>query len=67
MNLFLFAEKKSLKYVYCGKDNTYLADGLDLVKSRSREIGCYKDRVALKFGRHFGSTAAQVPVKIKSD
>ena len=39
----------------------------DLAKSRSREIGCYHDRIFLKFDRHLGSTAAEVPVKIQSD
>ena len=38
----------------------------DLVKSRSREIGCYDDRVALKFGRHLDSSAADVPVKFQN-
>ena len=28
------------------------------VKSRSRKIGCYNDRIALKFNRHLGCTAA---------
>ena len=37
-----------------------------LVGSRSREIGCYADRIALKFDRHSGSTS-EVPVKIQSD
>ena len=27
----------------------------DLVKSRSRDIGCHNDRIALKFDRHLGS------------
>ena len=35
-------------------------------KSRSREIRCYDDRIALKFDKHLGSVAAEVPV-IKSD
>ena len=30
----------------------------NLVKSRSREIGCYNNHIALKFDRHFGSAAA---------
>ena len=30
----------------------------NLVESRSREIGCYNDRIALKFDRHLGSPAA---------
>ena len=32
----------------------------DLVKSRNREIGCYNDRIALKFDKHIGSAAAEV-------
>ena len=39
----------------------------DIVKSRSREIGCYNDHIALKFDRHLGSVAAEVPVKFQSD
>ena len=39
----------------------------NLVKSRSREIGCYNDRIALKFDRHLGSGAAEVPVKFHSN
>ena len=35
--------------------------------SRSREIGYYNDRIALKFDRHLGSGAAEVPVKFQSD
>ena len=38
----------------------------DLVKSRSREIGCYDGRIALQFDRHLGSAAADVPVKLQS-
>ena len=37
------------------------------VKSRSRAIGCYDDRIAVKFGRHLGSAAADVPVKFHCD
>ena len=40
---------------------------LDLVKSRSREIGCYNGYIALKFDRHLGSTVAEVRVKFQSD
>ena len=36
-----------------------------LVNSRSLEIGCYNDRIALKFNRHLGSAAAKVPVKFQ--
>ena len=39
----------------------------NLVKARSREIGSYKDRIALKFDRHLGAAAAEVPVKFQSD
>ena len=39
----------------------------NLVKSRSREIGCYNDRFALKVNRHLGSGAAEVPVKFQND
>ena len=39
----------------------------DLVKSRSREIECCNDRIALKFERHLGSAAAEVPIKFQSD
>ena len=33
----------------------------DLVKSRSRKIGCYHDRVALNFDRHLGCAAPEAP------
>ena len=39
----------------------------DLVKSRSHEIGTLNSRIALKFDRHIGSTAAEVPVEFQSD
>ena len=39
----------------------------NLVKSWSRETGCYGDRMAPKFDRHLGSTAADVPLKFKND
>ena len=39
----------------------------DLVKSRSHEIGCCNYRIAIKFYRHLGSAAAEVPVKFQSD
>ena len=39
----------------------------NLVKSRSREIGCCNGRIALKFDRHLGSSAAEVPVIFQSD
>ena len=37
-----------------------------LAKPQSHEIGCYKDRIALKFGRHLDNGAADVPVKFQS-
>ena len=37
------------------------------MKSESREIGCYDDNMALKFGRHLGNAAAEVPVKFRID
>ena len=39
----------------------------DLAKSRSREIGCFNDHIALIFDRHLHSTAADVPAKFQSD
>ena len=39
----------------------------NVVKSRSREIGCYNDRIALKFDRHLNSVAAELPVKFQGD
>ena len=39
----------------------------DLVKSRSRKIGCYNDRIVLKSDRHLGSAAAEMTVKFQSD
>ena len=35
----------------------------DLVKYRTRDIGCYYDRIAVKFDKHFDSSIAEVPVK----
>ena len=37
------------------------------MKSRSHEIGCYNDHIALKFDRHLGSAAAEMSVKFQSD
>ena len=37
------------------------------MKSRSRESGCFNDRVALKFDRHLDSPAAEVHAKFQSD
>ena len=39
----------------------------NLVKSRSREIGCYDERIFLQFDRQLGSAAAEVPVKFQID
>ena len=39
----------------------------DLVKSWSHEIGTLNCRIALKFDRHIGSTAAGVAVQFQSD
>ena len=39
----------------------------DIVKSRSREIRVYTFPIALKFERHPGSIAAEMPVKFESD
>ena len=39
----------------------------NLVKPRSREIVCYDNHIALKFDRHLGRAAAEVPVKFQSD
>ena len=38
-----------------------------LVQSRSREIGWYHDRIALKFGGSLGNAAAEAPVKFQID
>ena len=38
----------------------------DLVKSRSRGIGCYNHRIALKFDRHLDNTAVDVPVNFRA-
>ena len=35
-------------------------------KSQSREIGCYNDCIALKFGKHLGSAATEAPVNFKA-
>ena len=39
----------------------------DLVKSRIYEIGSLNYRIAMKFDRHLGNTAAEVTVKFQSD
>ena len=38
----------------------------NLVKSRNRDIGCDTDCIALKFDRHHGNDAAEVPVNFKA-
>ena len=38
-----------------------------LVKSRSCDIGCCYDSIAVKFDRHHGSAAADVPVEFQCD
>ena len=38
-----------------------------LVNPRNRRIGSSNHRIALKFQRHIGSNAAEVPVKFRSD
>ena len=45
----------------------YFALPHDLAMSRSREIVCYSDRIALKFDRRVGSSAAEMPVNFQSD
>ena len=40
---------------------------LDLMKSRSREIGNLNCRIALKFDRLIGGSAAEVTVQFQSD
>ena len=37
------------------------------MKSRSREIGCYNDPVALKYDRHLGGASVDIPVKFQGD
>ena len=39
----------------------------DIVKSRSREIRCCNYRIALKWDRHLGKAAAEVPDKCQGD
>ena len=39
----------------------------NLVKSRSREIGCYDDGIAMNVDSYLGSAIAEVPVKFQSD
>ena len=37
------------------------------MKSRSRDIRGYNDRIAFKSDSHFGGAAAEAPVKFQSD
>ena len=39
----------------------------DLVNSRSRKIGFYNDRYAVKFNRNLGSATTEVHVKFQRD
>ena len=39
----------------------------NLVKFRSRETGCYNDRITLQFDRRLGSAVTDVPVKLQND
>ena len=39
----------------------------NLVKSRSREFGCYDDGIAMNVDSYLGSAIAEVPVKFQSD
>ena len=39
----------------------------DLMKSRNREIRIQTFPIALKFDKHIGSSAAEMPVKLQSD
>ena len=38
----------------------------NFVKSPNRGVGCYNDDIVLKFDRHLGSAATDVPVKFKT-
>ena len=50
-----------------GPQSIHLAERRLTAKSRTREIKCYNDRIALKFDKHLGSSAAEVLVKLQSD
>ena len=39
----------------------------NLVKSRSRKIGCCNNRIALEFEEHLGGAAAEVPIRFQSE
>ena len=39
----------------------------DLVKSRGRDIRVWTIPIPLKFDRHIGSSAAEMPIKFQSD
>ena len=59
--------------VYMGADQIFIHAICNDTFSRqqisvlSHEIGTLNSRIALKFDRHIGSTAAEVPVKFQSD
>ena len=40
---------------------------VDVVPQDLVKIGCFNDRIALKFDRHLDSTIAEVPVKFQSN
>ena len=65
----MFCLKQQISPGYAGPSSIKRHDILlpNLVNSRSREIACYDERIALKFDRHLGSAAAEVPVKFQSD
>ena len=61
--LFMLTTKKHQHSAYLTASGPLFT----IVKSRSREIGCCNGRIALKFDRHLGSNAAEVPAKFQSD
>ena len=65
---YVFGTSQFYSY-HSGALFTKLTDALpqDLVKSRSREIRVYTFPIALKFERHLGSSAAEMPIKFQSD
>ena len=65
--LFHYKSKRCLCYTEPRLNIRKDVLSLDLVKSRSHEIGTLNCRIALKFDRHIGSNAAEVPVKFQSD
>ena len=63
--LIIFHKNTKMIISYAGSLFTEREDALptNLVKSWSHEVGCYNDRIALKFD----SAAAEVPVKFLGD